>query len=286
MDRFSLCLRFFLALIFSSRANIVLALTANPSIITNLYEDLATNHRSIDLFNLSLFHLQSPTCPTACQLLWSKNAARSLIQIGDYDGAITYLRYGLKLAEPQQAIANKELLAYVALMKNDNPLWIQNGVVFSEARRLVMEGTSGIHAYLPENRRQLLHLSTHPDLPAEQQQQIIRYAKTEQTSPWLTGGLSTVIPGSGMFLLSMNTSAAQSFFLTAVSAWAASDLYGKRLKGAGFAAALIASVFYVGGIQATVRSTNEINLSQAAEERASLMKWALPALEFEWEKAF
>jgi hypothetical protein len=83
----------------------------------------------------------------------------------------------------------------------------------------------------------------------------------------------------------MKSSAAQSFLLTGVSMWASSELYQRNLRGAGLASALIASVFYIGGIQATVRSTHEFNAAAAGDQKSKLMKELMPALEFEWTQA-
>ncbi len=112
-----------------------------------------------------------------------------------------------------------------------------------------------------------------------------KYAQASQISPWLTGALSTVLPGSGFLVLGMPAAAAQSFLLTGISSWATYGLYDRGLKGAAIAAGMVTSVFYIGGIQATVRSTNEWNFQQESSSRQKLIEQCVPQIQFEWSKS-
>lgn len=253
---------------------------------TSLLQQLVENRRFVDALQISLWELQKESCQGPCKGLWSRNAARSLLLIGDHDGAMVYLRYGAGLLPQEAARPNQELLAYTALQKRDLTLWQQYRPLLGTPRADILEALAGPESHAIGTRRQLARISEGGALSREQKSVMLRYAQADQTSPWVTGTLSALVPGSGLLLLGMESSAAQSFLLTGVSAWASAELYQRNLRGAGFASALIASVFYIGGIQATVRSTHEFNAAAAADEKSQLMKEFMPALEFEWAKTF
>lgn len=282
MGRFSSCLSLIAAWLLLGVFHPLKAADIAPSLLQQLVE----NRRFVDVLQISLGELQKESCQGPCKGLWSRNAARSLLLIGDHDGAMVYLRYGSGLLSGDAARPHQELLAYAALQKRDLTLWEQYRPVLGKPRADILEALTGPESHSISTRRHLIKLSENEGLSAEQNNLMLRYARADQTSPWLTGTLSAVVPGSGLLLLGMESSAAQSFLLTGVSAWASAELYQRNLRGAGLASALIASVFYIGGIQATVRSTHEFNAAAAAEEKSQLMKEFMPALEFEWARTF
>lgn len=282
MGRFSSCLPLIAAWLLGWASYPLKAADRSPSLLQQLVE----NRRFVDVLQISLGELQKESCRGPCQGLWSRNAARSLLLIGDHDGAMVYLRYGAGLLPQESARPNQELLAYTALQKRDLTLWEQYRPLLGTPRADILEALSGPESHGIATRRHLAKLSKSDGLSAEQKSVMLRYAEADQTSPWVTGSLSAILPGSGLLLLGMEASAAQSFLLTGVSAWASAELYQRNLRGAGLASALIASVFYIGGIQATVRSTHEFNAGAAADEKSQLMKEFMPALEFEWAQTF
>jgi hypothetical protein len=282
MGRFSSCLSLIAASLLVWAALPLQAADRPPSLLQQLVE----NRRFVEVLQISLMELRKESCQGACQGLWSRNAARSLLLIGDHDGAMVYLRYGAGLLSQEAARPNHDLLAYAALQKRDLTLWGQYRPLLGSPRADILETLAGPDSHAIATRRQLAKISESEGLSSEQKSLMLRYAEADQTSPWVTGTLSALVPGSGLLLLGMESSAAQSFLLTGVSAWASSELYKHNLRGAGLASALIASVFYIGGIQATVRSTHEFNAAAAADEKSQLMKDFMPALEFEWAQTF
>ena len=283
MGRFSNCLSL-IAILFLPFASH--PLKAADSGTFPLLQLLVENQRFVDAFQISLWELQKDSCKGTCKGLWSRNAARSLFLVGDYDGAMVYLRYGVGLLSQDASRPNKELIAYVALQKRDSTLWQQYRPLLGSPQAEILEGLAGPDAHTISTRRNLAKIVESESISTEQKKLIFSYGQADQTSPWLTGALSAVIPGSGLLLLGMDSSAAQSFLLTGVSLWASSELYQRNLRGAGLASALIASVFYIGGVQATVRSTHEFNAAAAGEEKSQLMKEIMPSLEFEWMQTF
>jgi hypothetical protein len=278
MGRFSSCLSLTAAWLLSWASYSLKAADRSPSLLQQLVE----NRRYVDALQISLMELQKGSCQGPCQGLWSRNAARSLLLIGDHDGAMVYLRYGVGHLSRDAARPNQELLACAALQRRDLTLWEQYRPLLGSPRADILEVLAGPESHATATRRHLAKISEGEGLAADQKNTMLRYAHADQTSPWVTGTLSAVIPGSGLLFLGMESSAAQSLLLTGVSAWASAELYQRNLRGAGLASALIASVFYIGGIQATVRSTHEFNAGAAADEKTLLMKEFMPALEFEW----
>ena len=78
-------------------------------------------------------------------------------------------------------------------------------------------------------------------------------------NPYLAGGLSLLLPGSGFAYLGMWQSASLSFLLTGISYWAAYDLNKQEQTGASLAAALVGSVFHLGGALGAADAALEIN---------------------------
>lgn len=98
----------------------------------------------------------------------------------------------------------------------------------------------------------------------------------------MAGTLSAVLPGSGHASLGMWQSGFTSFFLVAVSVLTASEQYKNGNPMTGTAAALIGSVFYVGGIFSAATTAHEINDRRFKPARDEVRQWALPELQFEW----
>lgn len=255
----------------------------------NLRLRLAADGRMRDLIAISLARASSSECSADCRYVNLLNAARAHLLIGDYEGAQYYATLSTESGGSGRKFADaKAIKAYAALLAGDVPLW--NSL------------SADITSSSPELKRQF-DLAWHLDGPSRSDErsrelvaeaaiasevpEVVSAGRTfralPRKSPAAAAILSALVPGGGFGYLGLWQSAATSLLLTGVSAAAAIDLYSNELPRAGLAAALIGSVFYVGGIASAYRSAEDLNRELSRPAETSMRSWAIPQLSFTWD---
>jgi len=101
-----------------------------------------------------------------------------------------------------------------------------------------------------------------------------------EKNPWISGGLSAVVPGLGQVYNGNYQSALFSFVLNALFLSATVELHNKNMDATAVASGVVFSVVYLGNIVGSVQSSRAIN-SRAQEPAKSELKGKLfPELTF------
>lgn len=108
------------------------------------------------------------------------------------------------------------------------------------------------------------------------------YDFLQKKNPYLAGGISLVIPGLGFGYLGMWQSAALSFLLTGVCVGSAWELRQANANWSAGGAALLGSLFYIGGALGAARSANDINEKFAQPRKSAIRYQIFPELKLEF----
>ena len=99
-------------------------------------------------------------------------------------------------------------------------------------------------------------------------------------SPWISGGLSAVLPGAGQVYNANYQSALFSFILNAVFLGATIDFHNKSMDAAAAASGMVFSVVYGGNIVGSVQSSNDLNAAAREPSDRALKLQLFPELSF------
>lgn len=258
-----------------------------PKVKANIWGDLEKGHRYGDLLSLALMKAADPRCNAGCQALWLRNAGRAAMFLGDYESSLAYLRLSQARVETPDVLP---LIAYIALISYDETLWrssfdeLSRKVPTEIVRYKVLQTIEGPERFSAASLSQARHLAGEVNdrgLKAALQ----RYAATDYKSP-TAAGVYGLFPGGGFAYLGQWESALKSFFLVGLSGWATHEFARQDLQGPAVAAGLVTSVFYLGGIFASVRSAVQLNERESYQVREDIRAMTLPALQFEWTEKF
>lgn len=90
----------------------------------------------------------------------------------------------------------------------------------------------------------------------------IKRSAPKEYNPWISGALSALVPGMGQLYNRNYQSAAMSFVLNALFLSASMELAKQGLHATAMASGVVLSVFYVGNIVGTVKSSQTLNENQ------------------------
>lgn len=237
---------------------------------------LAQNMRYADLYHINLTRLSLDRCDHDCQVESSLNLSRLSIFMGDYESAYTHLNYAQQKDPKYKAI--RVLRAYSYMLQGRKNDW-QSELLKTDHDRLE---DFRLMSYLVGNtmhKRKEISEITHQLKNKKIKQMSMKLNKHRIYNPHLAGTLSLIIPGSGFLYLSMWRSALLSSTLTALSYWAAYDLYEKDQQGAAIVAALVGSVFHIGGVFGAIDASLEINRKNTREITEQIINEALPEIQ-------
>ncbi len=251
---------------------------------TSLLKYLEENRRFTEILSVSLGELNQSSCLKTCKVLASRNAARSLMNIGDFKGAYIYSKYAEQI-DPNDKI-NWQLSAYILLQNKEmfefsKELDRMQLSELEKSRWSVITEISGPDEGSTKSNELINSLAEKKTFPENELSLLKRYANAPRKSPGLAGTLSAILPGSGLAYTGLYSSAATSFFLTAAAFYASSQFFHEKQYGAATGAFLLGSVFHVGSVGASVRSANEINRRNRLDERSQLLDLYLPILNME-----
>lgn len=104
--------------------------------------------------------------------------------------------------------------------------------------------------------------------------------KPEYKSPWLAGGMSVVLPGSGSFYAGRYLEGVYAFFITSLFYLATSDAFSHEKEELGYLFGFFTLAFYGGSIYVAVNSVHKLNDKIQSDELFRLRKkhgiWFIP----------
>ncbi len=101
-------------------------------------------------------------------------------------------------------------------------------------------------------------------------------------SLWISGILSGVLPGSGMFYTESYASGVITFLLNALTFMSMKEFSDRDLQYPAYASGLVFSIFYVGNIYASVQSAKSYNRRIEAPLRHKAQEFAFPLLNLQF----
>jgi hypothetical protein len=102
----------------------------------------------------------------------------------------------------------------------------------------------------------------------------------EPKNPWLSGGLSSVVPGLGQVYNGNYQSALFSFALNALFLSATLELQDKKMHATALASGVMFSVVYVGNIVGSVQSSRALNRNSQKDQKSEWKVNLFPELTF------
>ncbi|MBP6218219.1 MAG: hypothetical protein KA436_06510 [Oligoflexales bacterium] len=261
---------------------LLLSLTSASKAQNMLLKHLSEEKRFGDIYQLSLFSSSMST--GAQQRTHQLNAARASLLLGDYESSIFYLRKtGKDEGEPINPDTNL-LLAYNYLLLGNKELWTKLAYADHDKQHKeklhIIETIDG-YEYSPHDTA-LEKLQQNTELPVDIRQDLMDLTHAPRKSPLAAGLLNLVLPGSGYAYLGMWQTAALSFTLTSICLLTAHEQFLNHKPSTGTAAALVGSVFYLGGAVGAAESASAWNQKQTVDIRQRLLDFALPQLTIEW----